>query len=233
MHISFNGVIVPYTYHCPHAHRLRNIERVVIPPREDQEEGLSRRQLGIELHNAVAAYLTGNEDTFAYMTPTIQHLRELDDETILITELQEFYDLDFTPLDQRPKSGDYISMRADAVEIAPSVVRIYDWKFGNSEYGASRYYDETEFFLACKASHTNDVQEWEVYIHFPIDNYTLPVRKYTALKAAQIQSRYIERIERIRNDRQLVPKPSRARCKFCDYRSYDNGGSGHCAYSVE
>lgn len=230
MQFSFSGALAPYTYNCPYAYYLKNIKRVVIEPHDDTEvsDEPSKRQLGIELHASLASYLRGDTDEFEYPTPLIEQLRL---STSLVIETTEFYGMDFSPLDGRPQSGDFVSVRKDAINRTPYKTTIYDWKFGSSEYGAARHYDELQFFVASEAAKNPDVGEWEIQIHFPREDYTLPVRTYSVNQISRIQSSYIQRIEMIRSDRWFKPKPSRGHCRFCNYRSADTGGSNHCEFT--
>lgn len=226
-HISFNGVIVPYTYHCPYAHRLKNIERVQIEqPIEEEGEEISKRQRGINLHNDISAYLKGDIEDFPFITETVQLFTNGQLET------QEFYTLDLSPLNSKPEEGMYVSCRKDAVLRTEYISKVADWKFGNPEYGISKYIDEGEFFLACEAALNPNISEWHLLIHFPEQDYTVPRNPYSAFDVARLQTQYINRIQVIISDKFLMPNPSRDRCFFCPYRSQENGGSGHCEFSV-
>jgi hypothetical protein len=107
-----------------------------------------------------------------------------------------------------------------------------DLKFGNPDYGAAKYYDETCFFLAMLGGEYPDIGEFETVVHFPIYDYSLPKRKYTIFQLARLQTSYRMRIEQILNDKMFKPKPSKQHCRFCDQRSEEAGGTGVCTYSV-
>ena len=239
MQISFSGVITPYTYNCPYAHRLRNILRLKIPerpkPAEEEDVEQSRRQRGIELHNKISDYLKGVEDSFEFSTPLVEKVKAyIDSDTVSHIERVFYYDDMFNPKEEVPsRDEDFISITPDLVLLyKDGTADIYDWKFANTEYGLSRHYDELSFFLSGLISTFPDVSRWTIYIHFPESDYTLPIRTYNATTAARIQHGMIDRVQKILNDKILKPQPSKARCQFCDRRSEDAGGSGQCDVSA-
>lgn len=225
MLISFSGTLVPYTYNCPHAHRLRNIQQIRIerPEPEESEEGISRRQRGIELHDQLGEYLKANTDTFEFVTDTIEFFRGKPN---LVVEQPYYFDETLSPVDSKQLEGHTVYIRPDAAVYELGVLYLSDWKFANPEYGAARYYDETEFFASCLASLCKDLDRVEIDVHFPEHNYTLPKRVHSFQSIMQLQQKYIARIERIINDKICKPIPSKARCRFCDYREEV------CEYSV-
>ena len=232
MHISFSGVISPYTYHCPKSHFYRNIQKVKIEPKtevvEDSTE-VSKRVRGIELHDSLSQYLKQEVDTFPFITDTIQMYRE---HPLVVVEEQFIFDLLFSPLNEKPTT-DFISIRPDAFYVYDGTLSVADWKFANPEYNASKHYNELEFFLAGLSSKYPDVCEAEVNIHFPEQDYTLPIRTYTMSDLARLQQKYIRLIENILEDKFFKTIPSKNRCYYCDYRSEDAGGSGTCEDSVQ
>jgi hypothetical protein len=235
MQISFSSSVRPYFYNCPYAFKLRNIDKIypsdVLPKKEETEEvEQSTRQFGIEQHDLAAAYIKGDIEEFDYTTDTIEHLRNADN---VVVETTRYLSLDLEPLARRPESGDFISYRTDATELGDGFGKIYDFKFGNPDYGSSIYYDEVEFFLLGDSIHFSEIGEWSIHIHFPINSYTLPVRTYTVQRLARLQDQWMWRLDQMLNDKFYAPKPSRVHCKLCDYRRVENGGCGVCEYSVE
>ena len=241
MHISFSGVIAPYTYNCPYAHKLRNILKLKIPKKEEssaeeQAEDQSRRQRGIELHQKLSDYLKNIEDSFNFTTSTIENVKSrLQPENIFGVEHTFYFDEMFNPLKEIPenKNEDFISLTPDLFIInKDGSADLYDWKFANSEFGIARHYDELSFFLSGLISKFVAVYEWRIHIHFPEEDYTLPIRTYNFSSAARIQFNMQNRIDKILTDKQLKATPSKARCYFCDRRSEDTGGSGQCDLSM-
>lgn len=233
MHISFNGVIAVYTYNCPYAHKLRNIEHCYLERVESTEEAdgtTSKRAFGIEQHELVSQYIKKEIDSFDYTTDTIEWFREQEKVQV---EVQKFFDLGFSPLDAKPTSGDYVSARADALVAIPwdKVVQA-DWKFGNPEYNAPKYYDETDFFMSLAISTFPEVGSYKSIIHFPQHDYTLPVRTYTIQQAGRLQDKYLRRVDKILKDKYFKPSPGKIHCRFCDQRSTEAGGTGKCAHTV-
>jgi hypothetical protein len=230
MQISFSGVIAPYTYNCPYAHKLRNIDKVKIPKKEqDLSAEPFKCQRGIDLHDAVAEYITGMTDTFQYTTSTVNAAKEQH----TYVEYPFYSTQEFSPLDRIPEDDStFIYMRCDAVYTDGCQGIIYDWKFTTLEFGAAHHYDELEFFLAGHSARFNDIGLWKIVIHSPEFDYTLPIRTYEWPQISRLQQRYISRINTILNDRLFIPNPSKARCKFCNYRSEDTGGSSLCDYTV-
>ena len=234
MHISFNGVIKPYTYNCPYAYKLRNIDKIypedVLPKEEPaEEEEVSKRTFGIEQHDLAARYIQGEDVEFNFSTDTIELLRNNTDVEV---EKTEYFDLNYCLLPSRPSSGDYISKRCDAVLRTPYTVGVFDLKFGNPDYGQTIYYDETDFFVMLEAFARPDYSEWRTEVHFPIHDYSLPTREYNYHRMSRLQQRYMMRIDRIMNDKFCKPEPSTAHCRFCDYRSIESGGCGVCEHSI-
>lgn len=231
MNVSFSGVLSTYLYNCPHAHRLRNIEKNYLPRKEADEEpeGISAREFGIEQHDLIAAYILKKVDTYEHSTDLIEWFRNQPNPQV---EVQRYYDLDGTCLASKPVEGDYISTRIDALVCQHFALVLADWKFGNPDYGAAKYYDETCFFLAMLGGEYPDIGEFETVVHFPIYDYSLPKRKYTIFQLARLQTSYRMRIEQILNDKMFKPKPSKQHCRFCDQRSEEAGGTGVCTYSV-
>lgn len=232
MHISFNGVIAVYTYNCPYAHKLRNLEHCYLERVESTEEAdgtTSKRAFGIEQHELVSNYIKGEIEAFDYSTDTIEWFKEQDNVQV---EVQKFFDLGFTPLSSKPANGDYVSARADALAISSEKIRQADWKFGNPDYNAAKYYDETDFFMSLATATFPDVGEYESLVHFPQHDYTLPVRSFTIAQAARLQTKYLMRIEKIMNDKYFKPAPGKIHCRFCDQRSTEAGGTGKCDHTV-
>lgn len=229
MHISYTGVIVPYIYHCPRAHYFRNIQKVKIDVdnNEAKVDEPSKRELGIQYHKALSQYLKKESDDFPFLTDTIQYYRS---KCHLKVEQQLFFDTTFSPIEQKQKTH-FISITPDAYSFYDGCLEIADWKFANPEYNATKYYGEVEFFLAGLAS-IYDVAEAYIDIHFPEVDYTLPRRAYGLAKISQIQQKYLILIDRIIQDKLWIAKPSKNRCIFCDYRSLETGGSGHCEESL-
>lgn len=234
MHISFNGVLAVYTYNCPYAHKLRNIEHCYVERAPEQEteqpDGTpSRRVFGIEQHELVSQYIKREIDDFEYITDTIEWFR---DQPETVTEIQKFYRLDLSPLDQKPPSGDYISARVDAICVQPEKIVLADWKFGNPDYGSPKYYDETDFFMSLAISSFPDVGAYKSLVHFPQHDYTLPVREYTIQQASKLQNKYLARIDKIMSDKFHKPQPGKIHCRYCDQRSTEAGGTGKCKHTV-
>lgn len=231
MHISYNGVIAVYSFNCPFAHKLKNIERVYIESKEEEiEQGeVSKRMRGIELHDQCAKYLKRETEDFSFVTDTIERLRTTDGLTV---ETTEYYDLDLSPVWEKPSDQDYVSTRKDAVLRTPFYTEVFDAKFGSLDYGFSKHIDECEFFLACEASAYPDPGEWRITIHFPEHDYNIPRAIYKYNDISRLQQNYINRISVILDDKIFKPIPSEGRCRFCAYRSKDALGSGHCPFSV-
>jgi hypothetical protein len=234
LQISFNGVIKPYTYNCPYAHKLRNIDKIfpsdVLPPKEDDSEEESAASFGIDHHDLVAEYITQKTDEYEHSTETIKQLRHTPNVRV---ETTRFLSLDLEPLSTKPSSGDYISYRTDASLITLEQGNVFDWKFGNPDYGHTIYFDEVDFFVFGESLHHPEVGEWRGHIHFPIPDYTLPVRSYSSQRIARVQSQWLWRIEKIINDKFCKPKPSTIHCRFCDYRPIENGGCGVCEHAMD
>lgn len=231
MHISFSGVISPYTYHCPWAHYLRNVKRIRLERKDDlSEEEQSKRMRGIELHDKLSQYLTKKVDSFEYTTDLIEQIRTNSNAHI---ERQFYFDLDFNELSVKPEQADFLSIRPDAYWIENDCLTLVDWKFANSDFNAAKYYNETEFFLSLLATVHQPLSMATIKIHFPEQDYTLPVKSYSAQAIASLQQRYIMLTDRILNERIHKPIPAKNRCFFCDYRSEDAGGCGACEYSVQ
>lgn len=232
MHITFNGVIAPYTYACPYAHKLRNIFKIYPPKKEAEETAsdvLSAREEGILEHDAVRDYLLGIREEYDYNTKWVEWAKEQEQ---LQVEVQEFYNLDFERLPSKPEKGDYVSTRMDVIVRDPARHTVVDWKYGNIDYGAARYYDEVEFFTCMEAASNPDVGEWRIIIHFPKDDYTLPIKTYGPTQMSRLVESYGRRIDAIMSDHFMRPKPEYLRCRLCSYRSEEAGGCGECEYTV-
>ena len=239
MRISFNGTLAPYTYNCPYAHKLRNICKIY-PSAKDEEEKpesdeLSKRQLGIQNHELCNKYIVGDIEEIDFATDYIEWAKNPKIDEIVTCEQEEFYELDMSfignSFTEDLKKRDHIYCRKDVVISSPYSTTVLDWKFGNSEYGITKYYDEVEFFIALEAAKNPDIGEWNAIVHFPVEDYTLPKKTYGPTTISRLQLRYTKRIERILNDRFYRPNPGRVRCRFCDYRSEEAGGTGDCEYS--
>lgn len=232
MHISFNGVIKPYTYNCPYAHKLRSIDKIypkrITDEKSETKKTSNAQAFGIEHHDLISEYIQDKTNFYEYTTDTIEWFKEHK----ASTEKQRFYSLDFQRIFARPEEGDFISTRIDAMVQLPGKLVLGDWKSGNPEYSAPIYYDETDFFIAMEASANPAIGEWETVIHFPIADYTLPRRTYNHTQIVRLQDKYMKRIDTIVNDKRFIPKPSKIHCRFCDYRSEDTGGTGHCEHTV-
>ena len=115
MYISYSGVITPFIYNCPHAHFLRNIQKVKAAPKpeEDVEEPveINKRTRGIELHEQLCAYLKKEEDEFPFVTDTIALFRE---HPLLHVEEPFYFDTDFQSLAEPNFDIDFYGIRPDA-----------------------------------------------------------------------------------------------------------------------
>ena len=235
MQISFNGVLKPYVYNCPWAFKLRNKDKIYPERKEEvkEQEGPKaqlRRDFGIEQHDLASAYIKSETDEYEFATPLIDWFRDQDN---VETEVTEFFSLDLEYLGHtKPAEGDFISCRKDAVVRQTHKHTVLDLKYGNEEYNTAVYYDETDFFIMLEAARFYEVEQYETVIHFPVSGYSLPRRKYTATQINRLQTKYLQRIDRIVNDKYCVPSPSKAHCIYCDYRSADAGGCGACEYSI-
>lgn len=109
---------------------------------------------------------------------------------------------------------------------------MYDWKFGNPEFGYTKYYDEVEFFITLLSLLNPDIDTFLGNIHFPEYDYSFPVKKYNTNKLARMQNTLLRRIDFIIEDKYLLPNPGRTRCKLCSFRSEEAGGTGSCNHSV-
>jgi hypothetical protein len=233
MHISYNGFIAPYTFQCPRSFFFKNIQKVLIAKSEEElnaEKEPSRRVRGIQLHNDVAAYLKHEIDEFPYITDTIAFFHDLPQGEVQI-EVQDFFDTGFNPIPCKPE-GDYVSSRIDCAWTGPTKVLIADWKFANPDYGLTRYRDELEFFLVGQSAKHPEIGEWQLVLHFPENDYTVPLPTYGYNSVARLQQNFLSRIDIIMEDKFYRPIPSQFRCGFCPYRSHDSGGSGHCKFTV-
>jgi hypothetical protein len=236
MQLSFNGVIVPYVYRCPQAFKFRNINRIVLPTLEPVEDAeISARAKGIEKHTQTVNYISGVSDDCSFATDKIESLRRLYldrvDGSLVFLEKEWLFDRWWNPLTERPPKGsgeDFIYMRTDAVLVTDNYAEIYDWKFANPEFGASVHYNEISWFAAGLFAQYPDIGEVRVDVHYPEAQYSLPVRTYSRIDGTRLQQQYVKLLNKIRNDKFFWPAPSKAHCRFCDYRSVDSGGSGHC-----
>lgn len=230
MYISYSGVIAPYLYNCPYAHFLRNVKRMKIEKKEEatEEVEVSKRTRGIELHESLSAYLKQEEDEFPFVTELITFFREHP-----FSEIEKpFYTtLDFEPLQEPNYEIDFYGIRPDAFVFYDNELHIADWKFANSEYNAARHYGEVEYFIALLSHVLRDVESVVSYIHFPEQNYTLPIRSYTTKDIAQLQQKQIQLVDKILSTKVFVPNPAKFRCSYCNYRSEDTGGAGFCEHT--
>jgi hypothetical protein len=235
MVLSFNGALKLYMFHCPYAFKLRQIDKIYPQKSTSQEETeeveQSTRQFGIEQHDLVAKYITGEVEAFDYVTDTIEHLKNTDN--TVVVEQTKYLSLDLEPLARRPESGTFISYRPDAVEYGDGFGKLYDFKFGSIDYGSVIYTAETEFFLFCESLRNPDIGEWEIDIHFPVSATSLPKQKYNVHRLSTLQTTWIMRLEQIMNDKFYIPKPSRTHCHYCPLRREEHGGDGVCEHSVE
>jgi hypothetical protein len=242
MLISFNGSYRRFTYNCPRAFEYRAIKKIYPPKREDGEDGtqsaaavegiLRHAQLADFIRAAKRGDVMGMDNTEFEIDsyPTILDLLPILSASGVESHVEtEFYvDLDYNPLDTRPTEGHVVSAKPDFFYIEDGLLRLYDWKFGNPNWGASSYIEETEWFLAILASHYPDVGEFQSVIHFPNSSYTLPEKTYSRIDMANIQGKYKRFFEIITTRRLFFPIPATHRCRFCDYRSEDAGGVGNC-----
>lgn len=186
---------------------------------------------GIELHDKAAEYVAGTVDTFEFATDTLNEAREKHTHV----ERQFFFSTAFDPLDAQPDDGEtFVSLRCDTIFIDNDAGEgvVYDWKFANSEFGISKHYDELEFFVAGLSAKFSNIGQWRIIVHFPEEDYTLPVRNYSWVQTSRLQRHYKERINSILADRVCRATPSKFRCRLCAHRSADAGGSDFCEFTV-
>jgi hypothetical protein len=232
LRISFNGAVVPYYYRCPQAYKLRNVDKIFPPQEEpDPDVPLSKRALGIIHHKETATWLSDLDAPAPdFITETLQSLREAFEAKRPIYLEHEIA----VPLGgsfEAPE-GSILTARPDAFLHEDGHVDLYDFKFGSTEYGAPQYYEECEFFLFALLESGFDFMSATVNIHYPIDDFTLPVKTFSGPTLFLLRGRWEQRIKQVLNDKFLRPIPSRYRCDFCDYRAESSGGSGDCEYSL-
>lgn len=246
MILSFNGHYRPYTYNCPAAFKFRAIDKIYPPKPEEIPEEPSARREGIVRHEDVAGIFTGImsgtvfpqeiehewfvEDDLLYgLVDTLAV--EVPDRRVYVEE--SFYvDLDYNPLSARPSQGHAMSAKPDLIIIEDGRLTIYDWKFGNSYFGASVHYREVEWFLAVLQPHFLDVGEFVVKIHFPNDHYTLPERVLNSVQVGGLQREFSRFATEVTTRKIFFPEPARSRCRLCDYRAEENGGIGNCEDAI-
>lgn len=251
MSTSFNGSMVPYYWHCPKAYRLRNVDRVKLPPVEDPEIETKRKE-GIAKHDAARDWLVGRPSSFEpgakflerYGAMPKEDWQEIDngwmgpsyraDDTVCRSEVEHphFYRPDGTPCDPR---GDYVMVRPDMFTWCENTGQgeVPDWKFANPNYGAPKHYQEVEFFISFLAYEYELIEEWTSLIWFPDEkDYRLPQRVYTREKVSELQDKIGSRLLQIELDNNYDPIPAEYRCRFCPYRGWESGGSNHCDESA-
>lgn len=247
MLLSFNGAYKYYTYNCPRAFEFRVIDKVYPPKTEVEENPLQSSQAaeGILRHKQVAEFFTAVRDgdlaaTFGEMEfdptsfPFIMNL--IDEVTSSAVDArieEEFYtDTDYNPIAGRSAVDPAVYARPDLFLVKNGKLHLFDWKFGNPDWGASSYYEETEWFLAVLSAHYPDVWEFTASIHFPNSNYTLPERTYTRVDIPGVQGRFKKFFDIAMNRKLFFPIPATHRCRFCDFRSEEAGGIGNCEDSL-
>jgi hypothetical protein len=209
-----------------------------LEPKEDGDPTLvTKRQRGIELHEKVQQYITGTLPDgveFEFITEDVELAATaftMQSPDKAFVEKEFFFDLDYNPLDERAKDGIYI--RPDFVYIDDGNVGfVYDWKFASPDYDASMFKREVEWYIAALGARFPDVGLWRGIVHFPELSYSLPYHDYSSHQVMGLQEYWKKFISRIRNDSFFFPLPSRARCRFCDHRSEDSGGTGKCEDTV-
>jgi hypothetical protein len=241
MRYSFTG-LAAYTYCCPQSYRWRVLEHRPTTTGEGaleiEEKEPSKRLQGIDLHARTADYLLGrlSEDDVPaeILSDTVIHARSLvaGERARAYVEQPYLLDLDYNPIESGPPGDHSIYIRPDLFLIGTGdkegVLDLFDWKFGNSAFGSSRYYHEVSWYAAGLAAIFPDVYQITTWIHFPLESYTLPERTYSRPELAVMQKGMQDWITRVRSDRDMFPYPSRYRCRFCPYRSEEGGGTNEC-----
>jgi hypothetical protein len=249
MRFSFTGSFVPFTYRCPQCFKFRAVDRIYPPKPETEAETpapISARESGIVDHAAMGELLTGftsvlgpswDEPPFDYtksdllidLVAEIESRVGVDPDTIFGIEAEYLTDIDYNPvIAGTPAPEHSIYSRPDFFIASDGRLRVFDWKFGNPDFGASTYYRETDWYACAVSAHFEDVAEVETIVHFPNSNYTLPSRLYTMPEIARLRFEFQMFFREVLTTRVFFPKPSRASCRFCDYRSEDAGGMGIC-----
>jgi hypothetical protein len=234
LRISFNGAVAPYYYRCPHSYKLRNIDRIY-PPREPEPEPdapLSPRAYGILQHKLTAAWLSDTEaPPPEHVTESLQGLRTAFEDGRDI-HVEEDIVIPLEVLSEAPE-GSVLTLRPDYFEVVDGHLDLWDFKFGDPLRGAAQYYEECDFFVfGLLQSGRYDIGSVDIHIHFPADDYTLPLRSYDTTSLPFLVNRWDARISRIISDRFCAPIPSRLRCDFCDYRAESSGGTGDCEHAL-
>lgn len=233
-HISYSGYIVPYLYNCPRAHYLRNVVKYK-PPIETEEEVTltldteTKRDYGIRLHEELSRFLLKEVDECPCPTTLIQEVSKFPSSYV---EQEHFFDTSFNPLSEKPRDMDFVSIRPDYYFINNGELFLFDWKFGNSDYSSVKYYGEVEFYICLLSAALPEISQAVGIIHFPSEDYTLPPRHFTLNQIVKLQVKYYELITRILADKICIPKPSKQRCRLCNFRSVDAGGIGGCEFSA-
>jgi hypothetical protein len=220
-------------YKCPQSYKFRNVDRIRLQPKEDIDpEVVSKRQRGIELHEKLSQFITGtlSDEEFEFVTPEIVIVAAefSSHPELCLVETEFFFDLDYNPQDERPKEGIYIRPDFVLLDHENGTGVVYDWKFASPDYDASMFKREVEWYIAALAAKFPDIGFWRGIIHFPEKEYSLPYHDYDGYAAGNLQAYWKKFIDRIRSDHFYFPLPARSRCRFCDYRSEDSGGTGTC-----
>jgi len=236
--ISFTGTIVPYYHRCPQAYRLKTLGKRAPkhPPKEG--EGPSRRHAGIDNHNATMQYIKGELGELEYHTETIEEARTLYAASDVAAYAEQEFFLTFPDLEQlytRPEKDQgttFISIKPDFMFAKDGQLTLWDWKFANPNWGQSLYFDEVLFFTVMLAPLFPDITDFIAYLHYPIDDYTPREHEYNRLDLMGHTITWVQKINRILADEAWFPRPQMHRCRLCDYRSEDAGGSDDCEASV-
>lgn len=235
MRYTFNGSIVPYYHRCPKSFKLRNIDRKFLPKQlEEPEEPYrleSPREKGIRLHSLLNDYFRGevSEIPDEIDTPLISMIMDRKEHCeVFKTEYELATDMSFNPLGAGDQAKDIVTARLDLFTIEDGVLNIYDWKFGTSEKGLSLYWSELNFFAALAHAHYPEIEELHKTIHFPLDDYTVPMPPTSGSSFFVNQVVQMNQLKVIKQDHNYFPRPSFSRCRFCDYRPEEAGGMGIC-----
>lgn len=228
--ISFSGAIKPYLRHCPYCYYLLRVMQLPtqVASSELQEDVASEEETsaalqGVHLHQLLSQCLQQHTlDDFPHLTSTLEYV---------LTRPQLFVEQDISVPLEIDNTTYQLYARIDAYTLYDENLEIFEWKFGKPFFSIYWYQKQLEYYTVL-LSFNQPISRATLTIHFPIDDYTPPVKVLEYSDILRIQQQYLDLIDTIHRQKIFKPQPMTIRCQYCPYRSTEAGGTGACDYTV-
>lgn len=212
---------------CPYQVKLSKIDKLPEPPRDPKNDPLAR---GSEIHTALEHVVLHGDavpKVAEAFTKQLLHARTLYLEGMATAEQNWWFDKDWGVC-ERPKVWLWAKLDLNVTDEARRVVVSVDYKTGRSGYKAIDHVQQMQLYGAAGALK----YPWAETIYaelWYIDEGWVKGMEFTREHALRYVGMFQSRADRMMNDQNFRPNPSKYTCRYCPYSPR---GTGACPVGV-